>query len=207
VRTFVGQENAMRADAHEQRAQQLEHAISKLGDPATDPNLNPGIIELYWGSAFHWIAFGCQAKYGKHAAAVTDILQSLAVAHPEAQAVILFGSVARHEDRPLDDPQPSDVDLMLVLDPGAINTGAVSLTRKQELALHHTIGEADYRGQSPCEITFVFVNRDLARWDDLFIENVARDGILLWARESLPARLSSVAERRLPGEANRLIAP
>ena len=50
------------------------------------------------------------------AAAVIDITQSVAENHPEVQAVILFGSVARREERPLDDPQPSDVDLLLVLD-------------------------------------------------------------------------------------------
>ena len=31
-------------------------------------------------------------------------------------AVILFGSVARHEERPLDDSCPSDVDLLAIFD-------------------------------------------------------------------------------------------
>ena len=31
-------------------------------------------------------------------------------------AVILFGSVARHEERPLDDSYPSDVDLLAIFD-------------------------------------------------------------------------------------------
>jgi hypothetical protein len=56
----------MRADAHQQRAQQLEHGITAMGDPDADPDLAPGIIELYWGAAFHWVASGCQAKHGKH---------------------------------------------------------------------------------------------------------------------------------------------
>lgn len=56
----------MRADAHQQRAQQLEHSASALGDPAADPDQAPGLIELYWGAAFHWIAYGCQQKHGKH---------------------------------------------------------------------------------------------------------------------------------------------
>ncbi|HKV83686.1 MAG TPA: hypothetical protein VJN88_03970 [Ktedonobacterales bacterium] len=131
-------------------------------------------------------------------AAATDITRSLAVAHPEAVAVILFGSVARHEQRPLDDPKPSDLDLLLLIDPTVVNPDGGALTRDQELALHHTIGEADYKGQSPREIKFVFVYRDLARWDDLFIENVARDGILLWSRGPLPERLAPVAARAIP---------
>src|SRR5260221_12734452 len=68
------------------------------------------------------------------AAGVVDIVQSLASGHPEALAVILFGSVARREERPLDDPQPSDVDLLLLLDPAARE-----LTREQELRVIRTI--------------------------------------------------------------------
>jgi hypothetical protein len=56
----------MRADAHQRRAQQLEHSIAGLGDPTTDPDQAPGLVELYWGSTVHWIAFGCQQKHSKH---------------------------------------------------------------------------------------------------------------------------------------------
>jgi predicted nucleotidyltransferase len=129
------------------------------------------------------------------AAAVVDIVQSLAEQHPEAQAVILFGSVARHDERPLDDPEPSDVDLLLLLDAAALDPGAERLTRERELALTATIGEADYRHRAPREIKFVFVYRDLARWDPLFIENVARDGVLLWARAPLPGPWTSIEEQ------------
>src|SRR5262245_16593020 len=78
------------------------------------------------------------------AAAVDYIVQSLAVGHPEALAVILFGSAARHQERPLDDLEPSDVDLLLLLDASALDPLARRLSREQELTLHHTIGEADY---------------------------------------------------------------
>jgi predicted nucleotidyltransferase len=129
------------------------------------------------------------------AAGVVDIVQSLAVDHPEALAVILFGSVARREERPLDDREPSDVDLLLLLDVDAVHPGAYRLSYEEELALHRTIIEADYRQQSPREIKVLFVYRDLERWDDLFLENVAHDGILLWARCPLPAPLAAIAER------------
>lgn len=131
------------------------------------------------------------------AAAVVDIVQSLAAYHSEVLAVILFGSVARHEERSLDDPQPSDVDLLLLLDAGAITPGARRLPRERELAIHRTIIEADYPHQSPREITVLFAYRDLERWDPLFIENVARDGILLWARGPLPRPLAAIGERDL----------
>jgi predicted nucleotidyltransferase len=129
------------------------------------------------------------------AAAVADITRSVAEHHPEVQAVILFGSVARQEERSLDDPQPSDVDLLLVLDAATLGPMATRLTREQDLALIHTIGEADYRHHAPREIKSLFIHRDLERWDPMFIENVARDGILLWSRASLPTPFAPIAER------------
>lgn len=54
----------MRADAHQQRALQLEHALDVLGDPAKDLDIVPAVVENYWGTAFHWIAFACQQKHG-----------------------------------------------------------------------------------------------------------------------------------------------
>jgi hypothetical protein len=41
------QEVGMRADGHQQRALQLEHAIGLLGDPAVDPDIGPSLIENY----------------------------------------------------------------------------------------------------------------------------------------------------------------
>jgi len=130
------------------------------------------------------------------AAAVTDITKSVAAQHPEVQAVILFGSVARREERPIDDPEPSDVDLLIVLDAAVLNPMATRLTRTQNLALTHTIGEADYRHRTaPREVKTLFIYQDLANWDPMFIENVARDGLLLWSRSPLPAAFALIAER------------
>jgi hypothetical protein len=56
----------MLADAHRQAALDNEQAIADLGDPAAKPYIRRGLIELYWGAAFHWIAYGCQQKHGKH---------------------------------------------------------------------------------------------------------------------------------------------
>jgi hypothetical protein len=129
------------------------------------------------------------------AAGVVDIVQSLAAGHPEAYAVILFGSVARREERPLDDPEPSDVDLLLLLDVPVARPGVRGWTHEQEVALVHTIGEADYRQRAPREIKYIFATRDLDGCDDLFVENVAHDGILLWARGPLPVPLAAIAAR------------
>jgi predicted nucleotidyltransferase len=131
-------------------------------------------------------------------AAVCAIIRALAQGHPEAQAIMLFGSVARREERSLDDPEPSDVDLLLLLDAHAVDSDVERLSYQQELALRATVGEADYRWPAPRVIQVLFVYRTLAGWDPLFIENVARDGILLWSRGLLPDRLAAVAERTLP---------
>src|SRR5262249_7280732 len=37
-----------------------------LGDPATKSYIGRTVIESYWGAAFHWIAYGCDRKHGKH---------------------------------------------------------------------------------------------------------------------------------------------
>ena len=116
------------------------------------------------------------------AASVREIVRSVTALHPEVQAIILFGSVARGEQRPLEDSAPSDVDLLLILDPTTER-----LSDEQDLALTRTILDADARHRAPRAINTFFMYRDLAGWDALFIENVARDGILLWARGPLPA--------------------
>ena len=129
------------------------------------------------------------------AAAVIDITQSVAENHPEVQAVILFGSVARREERPLDDPQPSDVDLLLVLDATVRDPGASRLSREHDLALIHTIGEADYRHRTaPREVQRLFIYRDLALGSNVHRERRS-DGILLWSRAPLPAPFAPIAER------------
>jgi predicted nucleotidyltransferase len=159
-----------------------------LNDTTTDMDItsaamHPSVQSIPWLDA-------------ETAAAVTDITQSVAENHPEVQAVILFGSIARREERPLEDPQPSDVDLLLVLDATVLDPGATRLTREQDLALIHTIGEADYRHRTaPREIKALFIYRDLANWDPMFIENVARDGILLWSRGPLPAAFAWIDNR------------
>ena len=49
-------------------------------------------------------------------ALIKDLIGVLAERHPDLLAVILYGSVARHEERSLDEPDHSDVDLLAVLD-------------------------------------------------------------------------------------------
>ena len=86
-------------------------------------------------------------------------------------AVILFGSIARHEERPPDDACPSDVDLL-----------AIFATIIDACALHL---------DAPREVNVLLSDRTMQTWDSMFLDNLARDGILLYARGSLPAPLAA----------------
>ena len=128
------------------------------------------------------------------ARAVDAISEAMAHIHPEVRAIILFGSVARHHERALKDTETSDVELLLMVDPGH---GRTRIDLDQRIAIHHTKGQVEVKlPDAPRDVQITLTVRDLADWDPTFIENVARDGLLLWAREPLPKPLASVAERR-----------
>lgn len=121
------------------------------------------------------------------------ISADLANTHPEVHALILFGSVARHEERPITHRQPSDVDLLALVDAGAEGD---SIPLSAMVALHHTIGEREYAHPvRALGVQAILAPVDLAGWDNLFIANVARDGVLLWARRALPDALAPLAVR------------
>jgi predicted nucleotidyltransferase len=116
-------------------------------------------------------------------ALIKDIIGVLSERHPDLVAVVLYGSVARHEERPLDLPNPSDVDLLVVLDS---NDPHVALDQGD--ALFHTLGLAYTRHlDAPREVQVMFSSRTLQEWDPTFLANVRRDGIVLFTRGSLPA--------------------
>lgn len=56
----------MLAERHRKKAEDNELTIAELGDPATKEHIRPTLFELYWGTAFHWMCYGCQQKYGQH---------------------------------------------------------------------------------------------------------------------------------------------
>ena len=67
----------MLADAHRQAALDLERSVAALGDPAVNPWNARAIIALCWDAAFHWVAYGCQVKHGKHKENHTKLVQYL----------------------------------------------------------------------------------------------------------------------------------
>jgi predicted nucleotidyltransferase len=127
---------------------------------------------------------------------VRAITNAVAREHPALLAVILFGSVARHDERPLDDSEPSDVDLLLLF---RTMQGQERVPEETALAVYATMGRAlDRFLYPPREVQTILTTEGLQGWDPLFIENVAREGILLWSRGPLPQALEAVAQRAQP---------
>ena len=126
---------------------------------------------------------------GETDALARDIVRVLAARHPSLLAVILYGSVARREERALSEPDPSDVDLLAVFDTDDEQVGIT-----QGYAIAHSIGLAEeHHLDAPREVQVLIASRTLGEWDPTFVEHVARDGIVLWARGPLPAPLGALA--------------
>jgi predicted nucleotidyltransferase len=69
---------------------------------------------------------------------VDEIVDLLVKRHPDILAIILYGSIARHEERALHEPDPSDVDILVVVD-----TDDRRGIRAQEESLFETLGVAE----------------------------------------------------------------
>ena len=120
-------------------------------------------------------------------ALVEDIIRLLSERHPDLLAIILYGSVARHDERPLEASDPSDVDLLAVFD-----SDDTLLDVHHGDSLSHTLGLAYNRHlDAPREVKVMFTSRTMQEWDPTFIANVKRDGIVLFTRGPLPAPLAA----------------
>src|SRR5258708_226321 len=100
-------------------------------------------------------------------------------------AVILFGSIARHDERPPDDSCPSDVHLL------AIFYTTDRLVRPYREDIFATIIDAcALHLDAPREVNVLLSDRTMQTWDSVFLDNIARDGILLYTRGPLPTPLT-----------------
>ena len=90
-------------------------------------------------------------------ALIKDIIDSLSNRHPDLMAIILFGSVARHEERSLDDPDTSDVDLLALF-----NNDDPHFVLFQGDSLSHSLGLAYNRHlDAPREVKVMFSSRNM----------------------------------------------
>jgi predicted nucleotidyltransferase len=118
-------------------------------------------------------------------ALVEDTIRMLIKRHGNILlAVILFGSIARHEERLLDDSYPSDVDLLAIFDT------TDRLVKPYREDIFATIIDAyALHLDAPREVNVLLSDRTMRTWDSMFLDNVAREGILLYAPGPLPAPL------------------
>ena len=107
-------------------------------------------------------------------------------------AVILFGSVARHEERPLGDSSPSDVDLLTIFD----TTDRLVKPYREDI-FATIIDACALHLDAPREVNVLLSDRTMQTWDSMFLDNLARDGMLLYARDSLPAPLAARQQPRI----------
>lgn len=129
-------------------------------------------------------------------ALVRDIILTLSGRHPDLLAIILYGSAARHEERPLNDPHPSDVDLLLVFD-----TDDEHVAINQGYGIFASLGLARCRHlDAPREVQVMVASRTLREWDPTFVEHVAHDGGLLFARGPLPEPFATLGHPTAGGQ-------
>ena len=127
------------------------------------------------------------------ASLVEDIIRTLATRRADVLAIVLYGSIARHDERSVDDAHPSDVDLLAIFE-----TEDERFSLREGKALFSILGEAYNRHLDILrDVKVMFASRNLGEWDSTFIANIAQDGVLLWSRGNLPDALSPVAERRI----------
>jgi predicted nucleotidyltransferase len=123
----------------------------------------------------------------KPTALVEDKVRLLVERLPDILAIIRYGSLARHEERSLEEPDPSDVDLLAVFD-----TDDPHVIGHQRRALFQTMELAEIRHLDALrEVNVMFSTRSSREWDPDFIEQVKRDGILLYQRGELPAHFAA----------------
>ena len=105
-----------------------------------------------------------------------DIIARLVDQHEDSiLGIVLYGSFARHEARPLDDRDPSDLDLLILVNTDEEITGA------DYHAVFHSLGLAHQQHlDDPQEIVVMLGTRHMREWDAMFVENIMRDGIVLY---------------------------
>ncbi len=120
------------------------------------------------------------------AALVEETVSLLSKRHADILlALILFGSIARHEERPPEDACPSDVDLLAIFDT------TDRLVRPYREAIFATIIDAcALHLDAPREVNVLLSDRMMQTWDSMFLDNLVRDGILLYTRGPLPTPLT-----------------
>ncbi len=90
------------------------------------------------------------------------------------------------KSNPPSDASPGDVDLFAIFD-----TTDRLVKPYREGTFATIIAAYALHLYTPREVNVLLSDRTMQTWDSMFLENLARDGILLYARGSLPAPLTA----------------
>ena len=82
--------------------------------PSTVPSARPPALTLADIPVVPWLDLETTMT-------IQALVVRLIATHPDITAIVLFGSVARHTERPLADPSPSDVDVLVLYEVPAIS--------------------------------------------------------------------------------------
>ena len=192
--------NALVVAAHAAEATRVERLLHRRRDarargllparwqPPAVPSARPPALTLADIPVVPWLDL-------ETALTVRALVVQLIATDPDIMSVVLFGSVARHMERPLDDPDPSDVDLLVLYTMPAVSaTGetqsdARANTRAIEEAgstIRQTAQEILSEHPSPRECEVHVLPNTFHQASALFRTSVAEDGITLWSSDLVP---------------------
>jgi predicted nucleotidyltransferase len=105
-----------------------------------------------------------------------DVAETLPHQVPAIQKMILFGSMARGTARPMSDPDPSDLDLFVLVS---------SRTPEIDTAIYAEFGQLN-RLHDIERDEHILVDQDFTNWSQEFIRTLVTEGITLYdaARQS-----------------------
>ena len=171
---------------HERRDARARGLLSARWQPPTIPSAGAPALTLADIPVVPWLD-------PETAGAVQALVVQLTALHPDIAAVVLFGSVARHTGRPLDDPDPSDVDVLVLYSVHAVSATAdtrsdrVADDRAIKAAISQTARDTLAEHPSPLQCDVHVLPNTLDQASVLFRASVAEDGITLWSSDLVPA--------------------
>ena len=167
---------------HERRDARARGLLPARWQPSTVPSARPPALTLADIPVVPWLDLETTMT-------IQALVVRLIATHPDITAIVLFGSVARHTERPLADPSPSDVDVLVLYEVPAISdtdepqSGAQANDRALEEPINKTAQDFLAGHPSPHECEVHGLPNTLHRASVLFRASIAEDGIPLWSSD------------------------
>ena len=170
---------------HERRDDQARGLLPARWQPPTIPSARAPALTLADIPVVPWLD-------PETAGAVQALVVQLTALQPDITAIVLFGSVARQMERSLDDPDPSDVDVLVLYNVPAVSSMADTQSDREtddraiEAAISKTAWDTLAEHPSPRQCDVHILPNTLDQTSSLFRASVAEDGITLWSSDLAP---------------------